>query len=155
MIRWLLTFALKVMQSRPPDFVIGEPANPYLLRWWLLPRNPLFNVYVHEFRRSDDDRALHDHMYVNVSILLHGCYTEHRILAGGIHTRTNRQRGAVIFRLPATAHRIELRNGPCTTLFISGPRVRKWGFHCPNGWVPWQKFTNPNNAGEAGKGCEQ
>lgn len=27
---------------RKPDFIIGPEDNPYLLRWWLLPRNTTF-----------------------------------------------------------------------------------------------------------------
>lgn len=38
--------------------------------------------------RSDDDRALHDHPWVNMSILLEGTYTEHTIAQGGVHHAT-------------------------------------------------------------------
>lgn len=34
---------------RKPDFVIGDPANPYLLRWYVIPRNKVFNIYLHKF----------------------------------------------------------------------------------------------------------
>lgn len=54
---------------RAPDVVIGEADSPYLLRWHPIPRNPIFNVYLHQFLRDDDDRALHDHPWVNVSLL--------------------------------------------------------------------------------------
>ncbi len=42
---------------RKPDFIIGGPENPYLLRWYLIPQNRFFNVYLHKILRSDDDRA--------------------------------------------------------------------------------------------------
>jgi hypothetical protein len=94
---------------------------------------------------------------MNLSILLRGQYTEHRIDAGGIHQRTVRQAGDWCLRPSGkTAHRIELTSGPCWTLFITGPRYRKWGFHCPaTGWVPWDKFTSPLDPGSTGKGCNQ
>lgn len=149
----LRALAMRVMR-RAPDFIIGGRDNPYLLRWWVIPRNPLFNIYLHEFHRSDDDRALHDHPWVNCSILLGGEYAEHRILAGGIHVRTQRKAGAVVLRMPGTAHRIELTDGRCLTLFITGPRMRAWGFHCPKGWVPWQRFTAPGDSGAIGQGCD-
>ena len=64
--------------ARSPDFIIGGHEDPYLLRWFLIPRNPVFNVYVHLFLRSDEDRALHDHPWAaNCSILLEGQYLEH------------------------------------------------------------------------------
>lgn len=75
------------MTRRAPDFVIGGAERPYLLRWFVIPRNKVFNVYLHQFLRSDDDRALHDHPWVNLSILLRGGYIEHTIAAGGIQQR--------------------------------------------------------------------
>ncbi|OMQ49922.1 hypothetical protein AQ709_05220 [Burkholderia pseudomallei] len=142
---------------RSPDFVIGDPRNPYLLRWWILPRNRFFNVYLHCFMRSDDDRALHDHPWSNLSILLRGRYVEHTIAAGGIHMRSERIAPTWKFRPSgAAAHRIELVDGCCWTIFVTGPRYRDWGFHCPErGWVHWKDFTAAGNAGEIGKGCEQ
>lgn len=60
--------------KRTPSKVIG---THYLKRWHIIPRNPLANVYLHEFTGSDDDRALHDHPWVSCSIILHGWYLEH------------------------------------------------------------------------------
>jgi hypothetical protein len=141
---------------RAPDVVIGGHDNPYLRRWFVIPRNRFFNVYLHEFLRSDDDRALHDHPWVNCSVLLRGGYVEHTIAPGGIHVRTERWAGSVAFRMSGkTAHRIELPYGPCWTLFITGPRYRSWGFHCPEqGWVRWDRFTAPNDPGSIGPGCD-
>lgn len=140
----------------PPTFVIGGTRNPYLVRWHLLPRNRFFNVYLHRFYRDDDDRALHDHPWANVSLLLEGSYTEHTIAPGGIHRRQVLSAGD--YRVRATgksAHRIELHDGPCTTLFITGPVYRQWGFHCAHkGWVHYKDFTKPNSRGETGIGCD-
>lgn len=141
---------------RPPDVVIGGHDRPYLRRWWVIPRNRFFNVYLHEFLRSDDDRALHDHPWANCSVLLRGAYTEHTIQAGGIHAAEVFDAGSVHVRLSGTiAHRIELHEGPCWTLFITGPRYRQWGFHCPEqGWVHWERFTAADDPGAIGKGCD-
>lgn len=142
---------------RPPDFVIGGEERPYLLRWWVIPRNRLFNVYLHCFLRSDDDRALHDHPWANASILLRGRYVEHTIAEGGIEHRRELRSGD--FRVRSSgrfAHRVELVDGPCWTLFITGPRYREWGFHCPRaGWIHWKEFTAADDIGAVGKGCEQ
>lgn len=145
---------LRIMASRPPDFVIGGHDNPYLLRWYAIPRNRLFNIYLHEFRRSDDDRALHDHPWFNVSLLLEGRYIEHTIAAGGVNARTLRQAGDWKFRAPWAAHRVELDGAPCRTLFITGPVQRSWGFHCPQGWRHWRVFTDARDTGSIGRGCE-
>jgi hypothetical protein len=143
-------------QRRKPDFVIGGAESPYLRRWWLIPRNPVFNVYLHQFLRSDDDRALHDHPWASMSIILRGRYLEHTIDAGGIHQRRLLTAGDRRVRLTGKfAHRVELVDGPCWTLFITGPRYREWGFHCPErGWVPWEEFTAPHDIGSIGRGCD-
>jgi hypothetical protein len=43
--------------KRAPDQVIGGRERPYMLRWYLIPRNRFCNIYLHHFLRSDDDRA--------------------------------------------------------------------------------------------------
>jgi hypothetical protein len=140
--------------KRPPDFIIGNPADPYMLRWYLIPRNRWFNIYLHKFLRSDDDRALHDHPWVSLSIVIKGQYRDHTPCGSRIY-----RRGSIIFRRATAIHRVELiDNQPAWTLFITGPKVREWGFHCPKGWVHWEIFTKTTNSGmpgnEIGRGCE-
>lgn len=143
------------ISKRTPDFIIGGADDPYLIRWWLIPRNRAFNIYVHHFFRSDDDRALHDHPWWNASYLLQGSYTEHTIAAGGIEHRRIRSTGAIKLRIGADAHRIELHDGPCWTIFITGPAYRKWGFHCPKqGWIYYRNFVDADDQGSVGKGCD-
>ena len=150
---WLLGRLLRrTAWVRPPDFVIGTPTSPYLRRWWLIPRNRWFNLYVHEFLRSDDDRALHDHPWASVSLILSGHYVEH--LPGGWKFRS---RGAVVARGARVPHRVELLHDhvPVWTLFVTGPRVRDWGFHCPGGWRRWQDFVAATEQGNTtGPGCD-
>lgn len=133
---------------RKPDFIIGGPSRPYMFRWYLLPRNPWFNVYLHCILRDDDDRALHDHPWQSVSIVLSGSYCEVRDTRWRVYGP-----GSVIYRRAETSHRLEVVRGPVWTLFVTGARVRNWGFHCPRGWVPWQKFVEPTDIGNVGRGC--
>lgn len=139
--------------AREPDFIIGGPGDPYLRRWFLIPRNRALNLYLHEFIRSDDDRALHDHPWANLSVLLRGSYLEHTISAGGTHHHRRLVAGQVRLRRPTAAHRVEITDGPCWTLFITGPTVRAWGFHCRRAWVPWQRFVAHDDRGSIGAGC--
>lgn len=157
MVPFLCKKATEIAQSRPPDQVIGGRKNPYLLRWYLIPKNRFLNLYLHVFLRSDDDRALHDHPWCNLSLLLRGEYTEHTIQQGGIHRRVIRRAGDWKLRSASSAHRIELHSGSCMTLFLTGPKTRDWGFHCPEtGWVPWQQFTAQGGTdGFGSKGCTQ
>lgn len=153
-LRRLARALIRRTSLRSADFIIGGPDDPYLLRWWLIPRNPIFNVYLHLFLRSDDDRALHDHPWPSLSIILQGAYTEHTIADGGVHHRREYKAGAVRLRGPRFAHRIELHQGACWTLFLTGFVVRQWGFHCAHGWVPWQQFVDARDEGAIGRGCE-
>lgn len=142
-------WAQTVIDSRPPDFVIG---GDYLECWYILPRSPFCNIYVHRFRRGDDDRALHDHPWENYELVIRGRYVE--ITPDGEFLR---EPGAVVSR-PATArHRIALLDSePVVTIFMTGPKVREWGFWCgPNGdrFVHWEEFTAPGDPGSIGPGC--
>jgi hypothetical protein len=118
------------------------------------------NLYLHHFLRDDDDRALHDHPSWAVSFMLRGSYVEHTIAAGGIHRREVISAGRVRFLPTRHTHRIELADrragdGSTWTLFLFGPTVRDWGFHCPQrGWVPWKEFTAAGKPGEVGPGCD-
>lgn len=135
-------WAARIIHSRPPDQTIGDdPDNLYLKRWFLTPRSPHGNVYLHVILRSDDDRALHDHPWDNSSLIIDGGYFEHA--PGGIVIW--REPGWSGDRKAGQAHRLELdhqdgRNVPCVSLFMTGPKVREWGFHCDGGWRHWEEF---------------
>jgi hypothetical protein len=146
---------------RPPDFAIGGAERPYLRRWFVIPRNVVFNVYLHQFLRSDDDRAHHDHPWLfNASLILREGYVEHTISAGGAVVCTERLAGSLKARWGKSPHRVQLVEDeqgliPCWTLFITGPRVREWGFYCmERGWIHWKRFTAADDPGAVGKGCD-
>ena len=160
--KYILRRARYRMASRKPDFQVINGNGVYLQRWWIIPRNRWFNIYLHRFLHDDEDSALHDHPYASMSWVLDRGYYE--------HSRTSidwQPAGAIVFRRAATAHRIELkkrheltRTGweaetpiPAVSLFFTGPRTREWGFHCPNGWVPWFEFVDDRDKGRVGKGC--
>lgn len=151
-----------VAARRPPDFVIGDDfERPYLRRWWVIPRNRFFNIYLHEFLRDDDDRALHDHPWLSWSLTLDGDLVEiYRPNVAAIHLversgDAERQVGTgdVIFRTGTFAHRMIVMR-PSWTLFITGPVYREWGFLCERGWRHWKDFVARDNAGGVGRGCE-
>ena len=139
---------IKRLFHREPDFVVGGKENPYLLRWWIIPRNRFLNIYLHKFLRDDDDRALHDHPWWSLSLTLAGQYVEQ-----DDHGRRTYRRGAIRLRPATYRHRIELvEQQPAWTLFVTGPRVREWGFHCPQGWRHWKDFVSKDGT-EIGNGC--
>lgn len=150
-VRWLRTRLVRRALTRGPDFRIGTADSPYLDRWWLVPRNRWFNVYLHRLWRDDDDRALHDHPWDNATLVLAGGYRE--VVTG--RAPRDRLAGDLVFRSATAQHRLLLTADPGATwtLFVTGPRRRAWGFQCPQGWRPWQQFVDPNDAGRPGPGC--
>jgi len=132
---------------RKPDFTIG---GDYMQRWFIIPRNDRMNLYLHRTLRSDDD-VMHDHPWDNTSFVIDGGYLEHTP-----EGTFERQPGQVIHRKATDVHRLELIHGlPSISLFMTGPKVREWGFHCPKGWVHWKDFTGGYHDGrsEKGAGC--
>jgi len=121
-----------------PEQRIGPFRNPYNDRWFVMPKNRWFGVYLHHFQRSDDDRALHDHPWAfNISWLLDGDYDEITFWRGdvpafepapnGWHPESDkpyagfahvnpmghpklRKEGALVFRWGASPHRVLLHD---------------------------------------------
>lgn len=163
-LRALVRWANWYSNRRPPDNPIG---GDYLLRWYVTPwrgwsqgvtvgttggawwqkilsRFP--NIYLHRFRRSDYDRALHDHPWASISIVLAGGYWEHvPEHPDEEHSPTRaiwRDPGVVTFRRALDRHRVELPEDvtEAVTLFITGWRVRQWGFACKEGWRSYPEW---------------
>ena len=134
---------------RLPDVTIKkENGLTYLNRWFVIPRNRFLNIYLHQFLASDDDRALHDHPWFSVSFMLKGEIVEHSFKGLRIIPRF-----IPVFRSAKFAHRLEVVKGPVWTLFITGPRIRSWGFYCHKGWRHWEHFTTKKENGET-VGCD-
>lgn len=145
---------LRKLLRGEPHILIGGDENPYLRRWFLIPRNGLLNIYLHHFLRSDDDRALHDHPWHFLSFVLKGGYWEHR-RDKLITSKSWRPAGSIGFRKADTLHRVELewlaqnpRETSAWTIVITGPKLREWGFACAKRWVPWTYFDYMNGCGE-------
>jgi len=155
--------------KRPPDVIIGEDKeDPYLRRWWIIPRNRFFNIYLHHFCKSDEDRALHDHPWWSIGILLKGFYIEHRpvdqerwIKEGDRRTETKVFEPFIPkFRSSNYIHRIQLfrdvtthKEVPVWTIFITGPKVRDWGFWCDFGFRLSWDFLDKTGT-KRGRGCD-
>lgn len=113
-----------------PHYRIGA----YMDRWYVIPRNTWFNIYLHRINLSDDDRALHDHPWQSVSLVLWGGYFEMTPFETQWYGP-----GSVIYRSAEYTHRLIVEK-PCWTLFVTGARERTWGFHCPSGFVDHDTF---------------
>lgn len=135
----------RIARVREPDFqVVRNDRDVYLRRWWVIPRNDDFNIYLHNMLR-DDDPILHDHMYVSHSLCLDGVlrevYQEYPPI-GSIETRMVGE-GDVTIRSPGMAHQL-IVIVEAWTIFVTGPRVKQWGFWCPKGFRHWSKYVATN-----------
>lgn len=187
--KWLSNLLLPRMQreaaSRDHDFAVirGVDKELYLRRWWLIPRNNYFNIYLHNMLK-DDDAVLHDHPYWSLSLVLtDGLYENYiarpdklwqRLTAASIlkevHTpyakielfaaHRDIPAGALIFRGAHFAHQLVAKK-PAWTIFVTGPRIKSWGFWCPRGYRNWEKYVakaqdpSAKHRGESmvGEGC--
>ncbi|WP_295872514.1 hypothetical protein [uncultured Zhongshania sp.] len=125
---------------RAPSKVIG---SDYLTRWYVIPRNRVFNMYLHHVTGDDPDINLHDHPWVfNSSVVLRGRIVEEmpgkdRVLEMGSFTT----------RLGRAPHRLVLNTPDSLTLFITGPKIRKWGFYTATGWVNSKVYLRADGNG--------
>lgn len=139
---WLLRRTDGIRRTAP-DVEISRPHAPaYLHRWHLIPRNRVCNVYLHVFLGDDPGDDMHDHPWWSLSLMLRGSLFEHR--PDGCVIRAT---GDVVFRGAATLHRLERmrpvsmrRAKPPVSLFITGPRFRRWGFMTGRGWVDHEAY---------------
>ena len=110
---------------------LGEEGCPYLVRWFVDLR--LFSIRVHHFIGSDDSRALHDHGWGFVTVILKGWYDD----VG--ETKTERMKPGMIRYRPAThKHTVQVGEEGAWTIIFTGPRIRNWGY-----WVEG-KFRKVN-----------
>jgi hypothetical protein len=155
-LRSAIVHRLRREMMREPDKVIMPDGHKVSMRrWHLIPRNPFFNVFLHHIIESDDDRALHDHPWVSLSVILDGSYVE--------ITRTGERlwpTDAIIFRRAKHAHRLVIKPldasfSGALSLFITGPTIRQWGFLCPQGWRSAKEYTVLDHGRSViGRGCD-
>lgn len=127
--------------------------SPYLTRYYLFLKDRKkfpFNVFLHNFHRSDPD-DLHDHPWPYATLIIKGgyyewipCFDREGIIIGERRV----WRGPGHFRISGadSYHRIELKAGvDCWTLFVPGPQKREWGFLTHKNWdirtFDWVHYT--------------
>jgi hypothetical protein len=152
-------------KSRAPGLVIGHASDPYMHRWFVIPKNRFLNIFVHRIMRDDDDRALHDHPWWSISWIFRNHYFDivprnpraYRLTGRGDLIPIRRDEWSLTFRSATALHRIVLP-GPgkqeAWTLFFTGPEYRDWGFLCPSGWRSSKVFSAKlDGASVVGRGC--
>jgi hypothetical protein len=113
--------------------VDGEP-HLYMRRWSL--RTPWCTLRLHHIVLDDVDRALHDHPWSFLSVVLKGAYDEER--PGATHRR---RAGSIAVRRATDLHRVTLASPAVWTFVVTGRHRRTWGFVTDEGWVPWHEYS--------------
>jgi len=147
-------------------FIDNEHAGCYAMRWWREPFGWLCQRFgiamrIHIIHTPDLDRALHDHPWSFVSVILRGWYTELRPIDNGRPCFENakeeftwvihRAEHSIAFRHATDRHRIVNHSRQCVTLFITGPKRQWWGFYTPNGKVYYKDYDSVHNKVPTGK----
>ncbi len=142
--------------KRPYAHIYHENGEPYMKRWWLMPKCLLgkdangdpypyswmpFIVRLHHICKADADRALHDHPANYRTLILKGGYLEETV-TGEIEPISAGQTDSN----PAEVfHRIDYVGiGGVWTIFIMGKRRNSWGFLVNGHKVPWKKYLAGN-----------
>ncbi len=145
---WYIRYATR----HKPDQVItaNNEGSSYMSRWCLIPKNRFFNIYLHRFT-GPDQRVMHDHPWISLGYVLYG-----RLYEAFAKNATDEVRyrwinsGKWTYRNSKFLHYLHLsRNTPCVwTIFITGPKIKSWGFLTKDGWRPWKKVIANFNENE-------
>lgn len=137
---WLVPYK---MEDSETDITCGKVSFIKRPIAWVL-QSLGIAVRVHKILRSDIGGDFHNHPWNFVSVLLMGnysevtpCYNKNDFYVGELETYYHQ--GSILFRNHSHMHRLNLVDKtvlgnchthflPVWTLFITGPKKRKWGF---------------------------
>lgn len=132
-----------------PDVVLAPDGEPYLYRWHLFYDNAIGNDFLHIQVKSDPERPLHDHPWHNFSVILSGGYDElfepfPRNTGNKEPLLRELRKGDVSYRHATLAHRLILPPDIpyAMTRFVTGPKIRPWGFWYADGWHDAKRHVN-------------
>jgi len=110
----------------------------YITRLHLV-KTPWFALMVHWINGPDREACCHDHPVTFLSIILRGGYRE---LRNGKYI--SRSWFNFIRASRKDIHKIVavIVDPPTVTFCLVGPKTRDWGFHTPDGWIPWQDYND-------------
>lgn len=151
-------------RSEGVQFITGtDPSDVYMVRYILL-KTSWVSIYIHQFLRSDRD-SYHDHPWNFWTYIVSGKYIEHRpwyatrardwnqYHSGGKRDVTCERgvdKNRFSYRDAECLHWVEIdqtyrfedRYSAPTTICITGPKWREWGFIDPkiDGWIHWKEY---------------
>lgn len=150
----LPAWARRHIRTTFPSLVAGGLTDPFMLRWPVWHWGERFKVFLNLTLRNDDEGCLHDHPQWNATVPITPGLREMRGAPNGEIVEVTLPDGdavereihipvsvvdlkprKVYLRKPTDTHRIIVGDDDYRpergfwTLFMTGPRVREWGFH--------------------------
>jgi hypothetical protein len=120
--------------------LLGNPSCPYIKRR-ILDFGRLGSVRLHHWYSDDDDRALHDHPWNFLTVVLWGDYVDVSY-DGETWVYDYLHRGSIRHRRADWAHTV--RTDGALTLVFTGPKIRQFGFWARDGirrrWFKANKY---------------
>lgn len=146
---WLVPYPDRKLSDGCGPVVFNErPIARLLQRFGIAAR-------IHHILRSDNDRAVHDHPWHYLTIILRGGYFEEtrRYDESGLYVGTQRKwygPGSILFRSAKSQHRLVIPDGrTCWTLFITGNKQQHWGFYpIAETKIYWRDYLNSEQAND-------
>ncbi len=147
---WLVNRAMRTPYTHLTQ---GNSDEPYMLRYWLFNPYPgqtdggrrrwgdwLPSVRIHYIVREDRDRHLHDHPWDARTIILKGCYVEHR-QEDDSQVPYLRDEGDTATLKFGEYHTISaVPPAGVWTLFITYRYRGVWGFLVDGNKIPWREY---------------
>ncbi len=147
----------RYVKNRKPNLtVFNDRGEVYLERWHIIPRNPYFNIYLHKFTKSYAE-VLHDHPWCSLSYTISGVVLEtiltkrpKRLCDIGAYLKERIvMKGAWMVRSSKMFHYITtLNQTPVWTIFITGPKIKEWGFLTERGLIHNLQYEERSIKGE-------
>lgn len=120
--------------------IIARNGMVHFKRWRLI-ECPFFNIYIHRIYVRDKDKHLHDHPWSYFSFILKGEYIEET--PEGLNTKYECSFG---IKKSTDFHKIHTVVRPVTSLFITGPKKRVWGYDVDGTWVDFKTYRDAKHS---------
>lgn len=133
--------------------IVSKEGAVHFRRYRLI-STPWFNLYVHNIRKSDEDKYPHDHPWDFKSLILSGSYQETMRLAPfnkyyDPDTYTVKYYPGYLAEHKAEdTHQITLLTPEVWTLVLTTGRAREWGYQTRIGWIDHKTYRTLKNAGQ-------
>lgn len=136
-----MNWLINLIKRHCKNTTIELDGDPYLTRYYIF-HNQYIGLFLHHFHRADKDRDLHNHPWKwALSLILIGSYIEQR-LTRNLEFKTYFP-GDFNLIPGGCFHRIAQIHPGLHTLFLRGPRFKKWGFlRAKDGGVVFEEYKD-------------